>query len=102
MPGGVAAVVVIAPVVVFRAMPVGKAGLVVSSAMVELLAVAATPFTLSLLRMLAIGVEAVPATAVPLSVTGVMTGVTTTVALAVEQVAVGVVAGIVQMVYGTV
>jgi hypothetical protein len=99
-PGGVAAVVLIAPVVVFKVMPAGKAGPVASRAIVELAAVAATPLTKSLLRMLAIGVAAVPASAVPVSKTGSMTALTTTVEVVLEQVA-GVVAGKVQMVYGT-
>jgi hypothetical protein len=99
-PGGVAAVVLIAPVVVFKVMPAGKADPVASRAIVELAAVAATPLTKSLARMLVIGVAAVPATAVPVSKTGLMTALTTTVAVVLEQVA-GVVAGKVQMVYGT-
>ena len=92
--------VVTAPVAGFKAMPAGNAGLLASMLTSEFAAIAGTPLTLSLLRMFAKGVDAVPATAVPLSVTGVITGETTTVAVVFEQVAVGVVAGIVQMVYG--
>ena len=86
-PGGVAAVVVIAPVAVFKAMPAGSAGPVGSRAIVELAAVAPTPFTKSLLRMLAIGVDGVPATAVPVSATGLMAAATVTVTTAGSQIA---------------
>ena len=68
--------VLMAPVVVSSVRPTGKAGRpgAVDSAIVEFVASASTPLTLSLARTLAIGVEAAPATAVPLSVAGMITG----------------------------
>lgn len=89
-PGGVAAVVVIAPVVVFNAMPAGSTGPVGSKAIVEFAAVAPKPFTKSLVRMLAIGVDGVPATAVPVSATGLMPAVTVIVSVVLAQFGVGV------------
>ena len=74
-PGGVVALVLIAPVAGFKAMPTGKAGLLASILTSELTAVAATPLTVSLARTLAIGVEAAPAVALPLSVAAMITGV---------------------------
>ena len=49
--------------------------------------VAATPFTVSLAATFAIGVDAVPATAVPLSATGTIDAVTVTVSVVVAQLA---------------
>ena len=46
---------------------------------------AATPLTVSFAAMFAIGVEAVPATAVPVSATGVIDAVTVTVSVTVAQ-----------------
>lgn len=69
VPGSTEEATLIAPVVVFRVMPAGHAPDV---AMVEFADVAAAPFTVSLVRTLAMGVDAVPETAVPLSVTGLI------------------------------
>ena len=100
-PGGVAAVVLIAPVVVFNVIPTGNAGPVGSRAMVELMDVAGAPFTVSLLRTLLIGVEATPATAEPVSRTGFIAAVTVIVTVALSQTA-GITAGTIQIVYPTV
>ena len=101
IPGGVAAVVLIAPVVVFSVIPTGNTGPVESKAMVELMDVAGAPFTVSLLRTLVIGVEATPATAEPISRTGLIAAVTVIVTVALSQTA-GITAGTIQIVYPTV
>jgi hypothetical protein len=67
-----AAVVVIAPVVVFRAMPVDHVPLCATVAFPGPPSVAAAPLTVSLAATFAIGVLAVPAGALPLSATGLM------------------------------
>jgi hypothetical protein len=85
MPGMTATVVVIAPVVVLSAIPVGH---VPDCAIVALPLppkVAAAELTVSFAATLAIGAEAVPATAVPFSSTGTILPVTVTVSIAVLQ-----------------
>jgi hypothetical protein len=89
MPGGVVALVVIAPDPGFRLMPTGSVGLVTSILTTEFSNVAGKPLTVSLARMSAIGVEAVPATAVPDSVTGTITAVTVIVSTTLAHTAVG-------------
>src|SRR5580658_10760781 len=85
VPGPTAAVVVIAPVVVLSAMPAGHVPLCATVALPAPPSVAAAPFTVSLAATFAIGVDAVPATAVPVSATGLIDAVTVTVSVAVAQ-----------------
>ena len=69
--------------------------------MVELMDVAGAPFTVSLLRTLVMGVEATPATADPVSRTGLIAAVTVILTVALSQTA-GTTAGTIQIVYPTV
>src|SRR5580765_303328 len=85
VPGCTAAVMLIAPVVVFSVNPVGHVPLSATVALPHAPSVAATPFTVSLLATFAIGVDAVPDTPVPLSATGVMFALTVTVSVTVLQ-----------------
>jgi hypothetical protein len=80
-----ATLVVIAPVAVFSAMPVGQVPDCAIVALPLTPKVAATELTLSFAATLAIGVEAVPAIAVPFSSTGTILPVTVTVSIAVLQ-----------------
>lgn len=82
VPGSTDDVTFTAPVVVFSVMPAGHAPDV---AMVEFAEVAAAPFTVSLVLTLAMAVDAVPETAVPDSVTGVITALTVIVSATVLQ-----------------
>src|SRR5580700_5488467 len=84
-PGGTAAVVVTAPLVVLRVMPAGQVPDCATVALPPAPRVAAAPLTVPPAATLAIGVEAVPATAVPLAVAGMMLAVTVTVSVAVAQ-----------------
>ena len=81
-PGATAAVTVIAPVAVFNTMPLAH---VPTDATVAFAGVpastAAAPFTRSLAATFAMGVDAVPATALPVSATGTMDAVTVTVSV---------------------
>ena len=78
MPGGTLAATLMAPVPVLSVMPAGQVPLVAMVALPLAPRVACWPLTLSLAATLAIGVLAVPATAVPDSVTGLMTALTVT------------------------
>ena len=71
-PGATAAVIVTAPVVVLSAMPVGHVPLCATVAFPEVPNVAAAPVTVSFAATFAIGVDAAPATAVPVSATGLI------------------------------
>src|SRR5580658_4925421 len=84
-PGPTAAVVVMAPVVVLSAIPAGHVPLCATVALPAPPKVAAAPFTVSFEATFAIGVEAVPATAVPVSATGMIDAVTVTVSVTVAQ-----------------
>jgi len=84
-PGPTAAVVVIAPLVVFKASPEGHVPTCDTTELPPLPRVAGAPFTVSFAATFAIGVEAVPATAVPLSATGTIDAVTVTVSVVVAQ-----------------
>ena len=75
----------IAPVVVFSAIPAGQAPLCATVALPAPPSVAAAPLTVSLAATFAIGVDAVPATAVPVSATGRIDAVTVTVSVTVAQ-----------------
>jgi len=86
-PGPTAAVVVIAPLVAFSAIPVGHVPTCDTAALPPLPKVAAAPFTESFAATFVIGVEAAPATAVPLSATGTIDAVTVTVSVVVAQLA---------------
>ncbi len=77
--------VVIAPLVVLSAMPEGQVPLCATVALPAPPSVAGAPFTVSFAATLAIGVDAVPATVVPLSGTGRIEAVTVTVSVAVAQ-----------------
>ena len=85
MPGGTAALVVIAPLVVLSAMPAGQAPDCATVALPPAPRVAGEPLTVPPVATLAIGVEAVPATAVPVFATGTMLALTVTVSVAVAQ-----------------
>ena len=84
-PGPTAVVVVIAPLVVFSAIPAGHVPTCDTTALPVVPSVAGAPFTESFAATLAIGVDAVPDTAVPLSATGTIDAVTVTVSVVVAQ-----------------
>ena len=77
--------VVIAPDAVFSAIPAGQVPLCATVALPDAPSVAAAPLTVSFAATSAIGVDAVPATAVPVSVTGWIEAVTVTVSVIVAQ-----------------
>ena len=77
--------VVIAPLVAFNAIPAGQVPTCDTTALPPLPKVAATPLTWSFAATFAIGVEAVPAAAVPDSATGAILAVTVTVSVVVPQ-----------------
>jgi hypothetical protein len=85
MPGGTAALVVIAPVLVLSAMPAGQVPNCATVAFPLAPRVAGEPLTVPLAATFAIGVEAVPATAAPVCAAGMMLAVTVTVSVAVAQ-----------------
>ena len=85
VPGGTLAATLMAPVPVLSVMPAGQVPLVAMVALPLAPRVACWPLTLSLAATLAIGVLAVPATAVPDSVTGLMDAVTVMVSIIVAQ-----------------
>jgi len=78
-------VVVMAPLVAFSERPVGQVPNCATAALPVAPKVAAEPFTVSLAATFAIGVDAVPATAEPLSATGAIEAVTVTVSVVVAQ-----------------
>src|SRR5271156_1778033 len=84
-PGGTAAVVVTAPVVVLSVMPAGQLPDCATVALPVAPSVAAAPLTVAPAATLAMGVDAVPATAVPVAATGAMLALTTMVSVAVAQ-----------------
>ena len=81
MPGCTAAVVEIAPVLGLSEKPAGHAPLIATVALPVAPRVAGKPLTLSLAATLAIGVDGVPETDVPASVTGRMFALTIIVAV---------------------
>src|ERR1700683_277030 len=85
VPGGTAAVVVTAPVVVLRVIPVGQVPDCVTVALPPVPRVAAAPLTVPPVATLAIGVDGVPATAAPVCTAGMMLALTVTVSMAVAQ-----------------
>src|SRR5580658_486462 len=89
VPGGTAAVVVTAPVVVLRVIPVCHVPDCVTVALPPVPRVAAAPLTVPPAATLAIGVDGVPATAVPVCAAGMMLALTLTVSVAVAQSGVG-------------
>src|SRR5580658_1283823 len=86
-PGATAAVVVIAPVVVLRVIPAGQLPDCATVALPVVPSVAGEPLTVPPAATLAMGVDGVPAVAVPLAVAGMMLAVTVTVSVAVAQLA---------------
>ncbi len=74
-----------APVVVLRLRPAGQAPDCATVALPLAPSVAAEPLTVLPAAMFAIGVDGVPATAVPVVVTGMMLALTPTVSVAVAQ-----------------
>src|SRR5580658_1559027 len=80
-----ASVVVTAPVVVLSAMPAGQAPDCATVALPPAPRVGAAPLTVPPVTTLAIGVEAVPAEAVPVCTAGRMLALTVTVSVAVAQ-----------------
>jgi hypothetical protein len=85
VPGGTAAVVVIAPVMVLSAIPAGQVPDCATVAFPLAPSVAGEPFTEFPAATFAIGVEAVPATAAPVCAAGRMLAATVTVSVAVAQ-----------------
>ena len=77
----------IAPVVVFRVSPAAQLPVCATVALPPAPSVAAAPLTWSLAATLAIGVEAMPEVALPVSFTGRMRAVIVTVAVAEPQLA---------------
>ena len=75
--------VVIAPLVAFNAIPVGHVPTCETTALPVAPKVAGAPFTVSFAATFAIGVDAVPAAAVPLSATGTIDAVTVNVSVVV-------------------
>ena len=84
-PGATVAVVVTAPVAVFNAIPGGQLPLCATDALPVAPNTAAVPLTVSFEATFAIGVDAVPAAAVPVSATGTIELVTVTVSVTVAQ-----------------
>src|SRR5580704_9955332 len=84
-PGGTAAVVVTAPVAVLSEMPAGQVPDCATVALPLPPSVAAAPLTVPPAATVAIGVDGVPATAVPVAVAGTMLALTVTVSVAVAQ-----------------
>jgi hypothetical protein len=87
VPGATLEATETAPLVVSSVIPVVH---VPDCVIVEFDEVAAAPLTVSFVRTLAMAVEVVPETAVPLSFAGVIAADTVTVAVAVAQLGVGV------------
>jgi predicted anti-sigma-YlaC factor YlaD len=76
---------VIAPLVVFSAIPAGQAPLCDTVALPDVPSVTGDPLTESLAATLAIAVEAAPAVALPVSATGMIEALTVTVSVTVAQ-----------------
>src|ERR1700691_198772 len=84
-PGGTAAVVVTAPLVVLSVMPAGQLPDCATVALPPAPRVAAAPLTVPPAATFAMGVDGVPATAVPVAVAGMMLALTVTVSVAMAQ-----------------